>query len=116
MSPAEAQAVLCQEIAALRTINAISAKRIEDAVAALVRGQASFSFDQQEHAHQKSKVLEMLKAARSVGVTNTELNRQAGFRYGARIWELRDEGYTITSVREQGGLWRFTLAPQDWGK
>jgi len=54
---------------------------------------------------QKQRILERLRHGPA---TNHELNA-IGFRYGARVKELRDAGYKVTSEDLGGGLWRFTL-------
>lgn len=43
--------------------------------------------------------------------TNLELNGIC-FRYGARLQELRAEGYLITKAHAGGGVWRYTLVGQ----
>lgn len=55
---------------------------------------------------QTSKILKLLKEKGNA--TNIELNKIC-YRYGARIHELRQEGYNIISVREKGSIWRFYL-------
>lgn len=59
-----------------------------------------------ESLTQTARILKLLKTNGSA--TNRELNRIC-FRYGARIHDLRREGWEITSVREKDGLWRFVL-------
>lgn len=60
-----------------------------------------------------TKILEYLKKYGQA--TNEELERIGGFRYGARIQELRKEGNQIITVREQGGLFRYTLKGDENG-
>lgn len=60
---------------------------------------------------QKQKVLAMLKAAGSFGVRSDAYIRDFMPRAAARIKELRDEGYNITSERE-GKYTRWTLQTQ----
>lgn len=55
---------------------------------------------------QTARILRMLKDKGTV--TNRELNRSVGFRYGARIFELRREGHLIVSSHVKDGLWQFT--------
>lgn len=114
MSP---QSVLTAELKRLKYVDAGAALRIEQALRAILPvPQSSFLFPEGngDHSQQKSKVLAALKAARSKGCSNQELN-EICFRYGARIYELRHEdGLRITSFREKGGLWRFRLDPTDW--
>ena len=59
-----------------------------------------------ESLSQTARILKLLKTNGSA--TNRELNRIC-FRYGARLHDLRREGWEITSVREKDGLWRFVL-------
>lgn len=40
--------------------------------------------------------------------TNVELNETC-FRYGARIHELRSEGYVITTERQTDGVFKYEL-------
>lgn len=40
---------------------------------------------------------------------NTELNFSAGFRYGARLLELRKSGLTVHSVSVGAGKWKYRL-------
>ncbi|HEY5806157.1 MAG TPA: helix-turn-helix domain-containing protein [Candidatus Saccharimonadales bacterium] len=54
---------------------------------------------------QAKRILNFLKAEGKA--TNVELNRMGIFRYGARIKELRDDGYRIVSVHVKDGLWEF---------
>ncbi|KUM38984.1 helix-turn-helix domain-containing protein [Arthrobacter sp. EpRS71] len=58
-----------------------------------------------ESLTQTSRLLKLLKTKGSA--TNRELNRIC-FRYGARIHDLRHEGYEIVSEHIKDGLWRFT--------
>ncbi len=57
--------------------------------------------------NQTAKVLRLLKTRRFV--TNIELNRLC-FRYGARIHELRREGWNIQRQYERPGIYRYWLA------
>ena len=60
---------------------------------------------------QRERLLELLRARGNAGVTNTELNSLVGFRYGARLFELRRMGHVITTERESGeeSVFRFKL-------
>ena len=58
--------------------------------------------------NQREKILQLLEDRQEAGVTNIELNEIA-FRYGARLAELRKEGYRIRSQHIKGAIWRFTL-------
>lgn len=63
----------------------------------------------QRRSNNREKVLERLKQRGHVGVTNEELITIGGFRYGARIFELRKEGWEIETSAGEGGLFRFIL-------
>lgn len=56
--------------------------------------------------NQTAKVLRLLKSRRFV--LNTELNRLC-FRYGARIHELRKEGWNIQQECIKPGLYRYWI-------
>jgi hypothetical protein len=60
---------------------------------------------------QRDRLLELLRVRGGAGVTNTELNSLVGFRYGARLFELRRMGHVITTEREAGeeSVFRFKL-------
>lgn len=58
--------------------------------------------------NQTSKILKLLKQRKSKGVFNTELNRIC-FRYGARIYELRQDGYSISCIRLKQGIYNYVL-------
>ncbi|MBB0995720.1 hypothetical protein G6024_01105 [Dietzia maris] len=51
-----------------------------------------------------ARILKLLQKQRSA--TNRQLNTIT-FRYGARIHDLRREGYVVDTVREHDGLYRF---------
>ena len=55
---------------------------------------------------QCDKILERLQQG---SVTNIELNRDICFRYGARIMDLREQGYNIKSKHIKGSIWEFSL-------
>jgi hypothetical protein len=55
---------------------------------------------------QKQRILKLLRDKKTV--TNYELN-EIGFRYGARLADLRSDGYVITSQHIKDSLWHFTL-------
>ena len=91
-------------------------KIIADTFKPLVPAPQAEMFDDEEPTNSKKqaeRVLAMLKHGRSAGVSNLELNR-IGFRYGARIWDLRKQGYKIRTVREAGRVFRFIIAPENW--
>lgn len=58
--------------------------------------------------NQKDKILNLLESKGKEGATNRELN-QICFRYGARIWELRQEGIDIVSKQVKKSLFKFYL-------
>lgn len=60
---------------------------------------------------QKQRVLNALRDAGPRGVLNSELNKIC-FRYGARIFELRRDGYDIRQQQVKKGLFRVWLEPQ----
>ena len=57
--------------------------------------------------NQRERILALLIERGPQGVTNVEFNRDVCFRYGARIFELRRQGYRIETVRFGEGLFRF---------
>lgn len=58
---------------------------------------------------QKQKVLQALRAAGPLGVTNRQLHDLGVWRYSARILELRHAGHAIRTENHKGGLARFYL-------
>ena len=60
-------------------------------------------------AGQNKQILERLKRGPA---TNRELN-EIVFRYSARIFELREVGYNITTTQVKAGLWRYELIVAD---
>ena len=58
-------------------------------------------------SNHQDQILALLIARGPQGVTNLELNRDVCFRYGARIYELRQQGHLIETVRLGEGLFRF---------
>lgn len=60
-----------------------------------------------ERVSQKAKLLQLLKS--EVVQTNHELNQRIGYRYSARIHELRGEGYIIDTVKSKGDVNRGTV-------
>ena len=57
---------------------------------------------------QRERILLLLRSRGPVGATNVELNAIC-FRYGARIFELREIGYNIQTRREGETEFRFIL-------
>lgn len=62
--------------------------------------------------NQSEKILALLEKAGDRGVLNTSLN-QIAFRYGARLHELRKQGYMISTIYVAPGLFRFVLHEED---
>lgn len=58
---------------------------------------------------QRETILDALRKAGPLGVTNGALNRLGIFRYSARIHELRASGYEIRTVNGTDGLAIFYL-------
>lgn len=58
---------------------------------------------------QAKRLLLLLKDRGLRGATNYELNDTIGFRYGARIYELRQKGYDIERQHLGGSKWLFYL-------
>ena len=56
----------------------------------------------------KTAVLARLYQRGKLGATNAELNINC-FRYGARIFELRSEGWQIETMCEGVGAYRYVL-------
>ena len=63
----------------------------------------------------KTKVFAMLYQRGKMGITNAELNIIC-FRYGARIFELRSEGWRIDTMCEGVGAFRYVLRKKKQGK
>lgn len=57
---------------------------------------------------QTERIIRLLQRRGSFGASNRELNSIA-FRYAARIAELRKDGYSIRTMRDSAGLFRFIL-------
>jgi hypothetical protein len=55
------------------------------------------------------RVLEYLQVRHDRGATNGELLNVGGFRYGARIYELRKAGWIIETRPLADGEYRFIL-------
>ena len=67
-------------------------------------------------ATRRDLVLRLLRAAGARGVTTSDLLvAGVGSRYSARLLELRERGYTITSERERQGQWRYRLIREPGG-
>ena len=58
---------------------------------------------------QRTRLLGLLHSRGSAGATSRELNAAIGFRYGARIFELRELGFEIVTHREGETSFRFVL-------
>lgn len=65
----------------------------------------------------RDRILKALRVAGGRGATTSELCQPdvGGVRFGARIKELRDDGYAITAVLERPGSHRYTLVPNPSG-
>lgn len=63
---------------------------------------------------QKQKVLRALQGAGIHGLLNSQLNSIC-YRYGARIFELRREGWDIRQKQVKRGLFRVWIEPQAEG-
>ena len=57
----------------------------------------------------KDRIFRLLVSHGAQGATNSELLQVGGFRYGARIFELRREGWEIETIPSGEGLYRFVL-------
>ena len=57
---------------------------------------------------QRDKILGLLRERGSAGVGNRELNALC-FRYGARLFEIRRDGYDVETICEGAGIFRFVL-------
>lgn len=56
------------------------------------------------------RVFNLLLEAGSRGVTGPEfVEKNAGWRFGACIFVLRKKGWKISSQREAGRVWRYTM-------
>lgn len=61
---------------------------------------------------QKERILDKLERAGDKGVSNIDLN-QICFRYSARLKDLRDEGYQISTIRVKDSIFTFILHKED---
>ncbi len=61
---------------------------------------------------QRARILALLRERGPTGATNRELN-SIGFRYGARLWELKKQGYAIRTVRVSESVFRFVLVREN---
>lgn len=59
-------------------------------------------------ASQIEKITDLFITRGEKGVTNIELNKIC-FRYGARIFNLRKEGYDIRKQHLTGSIWKYWL-------
>lgn len=57
---------------------------------------------------QAEKILQALQDAGEEGVSNYFLNSIC-FRYGARLFDLKQQGYDIQRKHVKGSEWRFIL-------
>lgn len=82
--------------------------RRQAGVADEARSAASLNKPTTKAPAQRSRILGLLRERGPVGATNREL-KEIGFRYGGRLHELRREGFSIETIREGEGLFRFVL-------
>ena len=68
-----------------------------------------YRFDGAEEVSQKQRILQMLEEAGSNGVTGNQFYAACLPRFAARIKELRDQGYSITTRRIDGNHFVYTL-------
>jgi hypothetical protein len=61
---------------------------------------------------QRDKVLKALRAAGGQGVTSLQLAQHCGLRYGARVMELRDQGFEIETVRVNRSVYVYKLTSE----
>lgn len=59
-------------------------------------------------ASQGEKIVDLLLTRGNKGATNIELNK-ISFRYSARIFNLRKEGYDIRKQHLTGSIWKYWL-------
>jgi hypothetical protein len=64
-----------------------------------------------KRASQRDRILAALRERGPAGVLNTELN-DVGFRFGARIHELREEGFVIRTDQLEAQVFRFVLVAE----
>lgn len=62
----------------------------------------------EEHDRRDSSKARILSRLRQGPALNTELNAIA-FRFGARLLELKREGYAWTKEHQGAGVWRYML-------
>jgi hypothetical protein len=67
--------------------------------------------DASKNSSQRDQILRLLSERDAAGVTNLELN-EICFRYGARIWELRRKGHSISTKNRGEGVFLFVLEVQ----
>jgi hypothetical protein len=63
--------------------------------------------EQKRRESNRDRVLALLQAKREV--TNADLLAVGGFRYGARLFELRRMGHVIETIPGENGLFKFVL-------
>lgn len=68
--------------------------------------------EHERRSNNREKVLQYLRVRQDHGATNAELQNIGGFRYGARIFELRRDGWEIETIPLAGGSYRFILKGQ----
>ncbi len=65
--------------------------------------------EEKRRENNTERVLQLLQQRGKVGATNAELIVCGGYRYGARIFDLRQAGWDIETLSADGGLFRFIL-------
>ncbi len=65
--------------------------------------------EEKRRENNTERVLNLLQQRGKTGATNAELIVCGGYRYGARIFELRRAGWEIETLSADGGLFRFIL-------
>jgi hypothetical protein len=58
---------------------------------------------------QRDRILALLRQRGTAGVTNVELNALGIMRFGARVFELRRQGFNVETRRESETIFRFVL-------
>lgn len=82
-------------------------------IAAIPPVQGSMDAEMARRQTECARLLGLLRAAGPAGVLNSDLEAtEVGRRYSARIFELREQGYAIDTVREGARAFRFVLTKE----
>lgn len=73
------------------------------------RARPAVAIDADKRASQRERLLAILRARGPKGALNGELNEAVGFRYSARVAELRSDGYVIRTDQLAAQSFRFVL-------